>query len=95
MTSERDDEAAVRAVIDTWHRATSASDLARVLPLMAEDAIFLAPERQPMRGRAACQQALAALLETHTITSSGEVRKLEAPFFVMASWTQSAPPKAL
>ena len=92
MTSESGDEAAairaVRTAIDTWHRATSTGDVAGVLPLMAEDAIFLAPERAPMRGRAMFGRALLALLETHTIASNGEVREVVVSGSLAYSWTE-------
>jgi uncharacterized protein (TIGR02246 family) len=83
-----DDEAAIRAVVETWHRATSAGDIARVLPLMAEDALFLVPERLPMRGRAAFERGLKELLATHTIASSGEVREVEVSGNLAYSWAE-------
>jgi len=87
MTNESGDEGAIRALVEAWHRATSAGDTARVMPLMAEDAIFLAPERPPMRGRAEFQRALTAVLETHRITSKGEVREVEISGALAYAWT--------
>jgi uncharacterized protein (TIGR02246 family) len=75
-TRESRDEAAIRRVVEAWHRATGEADVALVLTLMAEDAVFLAPERPPMRGRAAFELALTNLLKTHTITSGGEVHEV-------------------
>jgi uncharacterized protein (TIGR02246 family) len=88
MTDDSGDEAAIRAVVEAWHRATSAGDVARILPLMAEDAVFLAPERPPMRGRGTFERALATLLETHTIASSGEVREVGISGDLAYSWTE-------
>lgn len=88
MTNSSDDEAAVRAVIETWHQATSAGDIARVLPLMAEDAIFLGPGRPPMQGRAAFERATTGLLATHTIASSGDVREVEVGGNLAYAWAQ-------
>lgn len=43
------DEQAIREVIDTWMRATTAGDLPRVLELMDDHVVFLGPGRPPMR----------------------------------------------
>ena len=52
------DEQAIRDVVDTWHKATAAGDLSRILPLMAEDVVFLGAGRPPMRGRRAFEDGL-------------------------------------
>jgi uncharacterized protein (TIGR02246 family) len=44
-------ETEIRAVIDTWMKATAAGDLNAVLSLMAEDVVFLRAGHPPMRGR--------------------------------------------
>ena len=49
----KNDEQAIRELVDTWMRATQAGDLDRVLELMADDVVFLVGGREPMRGRAA------------------------------------------
>jgi len=87
ITKEGGEQAAIRAVVETWHRATSAGDVAHVLPLMAEDAVFLAPEREPMRGRQSFESALATLLQTHRITSNGNVREVEVSGDLAYAWT--------
>ena len=46
-----DDERAIRDVIDAWLRASAAHDDAAVLDLMTEDAVFLQPGADPVRGR--------------------------------------------
>lgn len=45
-----EDEKAIRAVIADWAEATLAHDLNRILPLMAEDVVFLIPGGE-LRGR--------------------------------------------
>ena len=70
------DETAIRKVVETWHRATADGDLPTVLGLIAEDAVFLAPGRPPMRGRASFAQRLTEALKANTIRSSGEVREV-------------------
>jgi uncharacterized protein (TIGR02246 family) len=85
--NDRAAEAAIREVVETWHRATAAGDVARVLSLMTEDAIFLAPERAPMQGRQAFERALRDLLATHTITSKGQVREVVVSGDLAYAWT--------
>jgi uncharacterized protein (TIGR02246 family) len=41
------DERAVRAVMAEWMAASSAGDVPKVLSLMADDAVFLVPGREP------------------------------------------------
>jgi uncharacterized protein (TIGR02246 family) len=76
MRQETEDEAAIRKIVEIWHRATTESDVATVLRLIAEDAVFLAPERPPIRGRASFAQRLTEALKSHTIRSSGDVREV-------------------
>jgi uncharacterized protein (TIGR02246 family) len=76
MGRETSDETAIRQVVETWHRATADGDLPTVLGLIAEDAVFLAPGRPPMRGRAIFAQRLTEALKANTIRSSGDVREV-------------------
>jgi uncharacterized protein (TIGR02246 family) len=41
------DEQAIRDLIATWGRATEAGDLDSILPLMADDMVFLIPGHEP------------------------------------------------
>ena len=43
--AETDDE--IRALVETWMRATNSGDLATVLDLMADDALFMTPRGEP------------------------------------------------
>jgi len=70
------DEQAIRALIQRWHDATAAGDVDAVLSLMAEDAEFLAPGREPMSGRQAFETGLRGLLREHRIRSHGDVREI-------------------
>jgi uncharacterized protein (TIGR02246 family) len=85
--NERTPETAIREIIETWHRATAAGDIARILPLMAEDAIFLRPERPPMRGRESFERSLATLIETHTIASKADVREIVTSGDLAYAWS--------
>jgi uncharacterized protein (TIGR02246 family) len=43
------DEQAIRAAVQTWMQASADGDLPRVLALIDDDVVFLAPGRPPMR----------------------------------------------
>jgi uncharacterized protein (TIGR02246 family) len=88
MSRESADEAAIRKLVETWHRATADSDVATVLRLIAEDVVFLAPERPPMRGRASFAQGLTEILKTHTVLSSGEVREVKVSGDLGYCWAE-------
>jgi uncharacterized protein (TIGR02246 family) len=42
-----DDERAIRGLVDTWMKASRASDVATVLDLMTDDVIFIVPGQEP------------------------------------------------
>jgi uncharacterized protein (TIGR02246 family) len=56
-----DDERAIRELVSTWMEASQRGDTARVLELMAPDAVFLGAGRPPMRGRDAFAAASRAM----------------------------------
>ena len=68
-----DDEQAIRELVATWHRATAAGDLQRILSLMAGDVIVLTPGRPPMRGKDAFAAGFRTLIQTHRIESTGTI----------------------
>jgi uncharacterized protein (TIGR02246 family) len=43
------DEQQIRAVIEAWIEASRQGDIATIMNLMTEDAVFLTPENPPMR----------------------------------------------
>jgi uncharacterized protein (TIGR02246 family) len=45
------DEQAIRDLVATWCRATEAGDLDAILPLMADDIVFLTPGQAPFGKR--------------------------------------------
>jgi len=54
-----DDERAIRELVDTWMSASKSGDTAKVLSLMADDAVFMVPGQEPF-GRAAFATASTA-----------------------------------
>lgn len=55
------DEQQIRAVIDTWIRASREGDLATVMSLMTDDIVFLTPGNPPM-----CREDFAAASNSMT-----------------------------
>ena len=81
------DQQAIREVLALWHRATAAGDVNTVLALMAEDVVFLVAGHPPMRGRAAFEQGLRALLAQHQIESTGEIQEVDVSGDLAYAWS--------
>jgi uncharacterized protein (TIGR02246 family) len=81
------DEEAIRRIVTTWHEATAAGEIDRILPLMADDVVFLVAGGPPMRGRQQFADGLEALLREHTIQSSGEIQELRVSGDMAYCWT--------
>ena len=41
-----DDDSAIHSLLRTWHEATAAGDVARILPLMDEDVVAAGPSNR-------------------------------------------------
>jgi uncharacterized protein (TIGR02246 family) len=72
----QDDERAIRDLIANWGRATEAGDLERLLPLMAENVVFLVTGQPPMRGRAAFAAGFRTAQQHHRIESRSDVQEI-------------------
>ena len=81
------DEQMIRDVIARWHRATAAGDIDTVLSLMADDAVFFAAGKSPMRGRSTFAKALRTVLASHSIESTGEIQEVEVSGSLAYCWT--------
>jgi uncharacterized protein (TIGR02246 family) len=96
MGSNSRDEKAIRTLLNRWHRAMGAGDLAALLSMISEDAVFLAAERAPLRGRAAFAHELAALTESCRIQSSAEIEEVLVSGDLACCWaTQTVTTVAL
>ena len=69
------DEAAIRELLATWHRATADGDLDTVLGLMTDDALFLVAGREPF-GKSEFKET-ARSLEGGRIESTGSIEELQ------------------
>jgi uncharacterized protein (TIGR02246 family) len=70
------DEKAIRDLIATWFSASKAGDTETVLKLMADDAVFLQPGQQPMRGRAAFAAAQRSLADAD-IDAASDIQEIK------------------
>ena len=71
------DEQAIRDLVAEWTRATLAGEVERILPLMTEDVEYYIPGQPVMRGRAAFEKSLRAVLASHRIESHADVQQVE------------------
>jgi uncharacterized protein (TIGR02246 family) len=69
------DEKQIRGLIDTWLRVSAAGDINQILPLMAEDVVFLVAGQPPMRGRDAFAASFAGWKDKFRLETSCEVQK--------------------
>ena len=74
------DEAAIRAVVETWLEATRDGDVDKVLALMSDDVIFMVPGAEPF-GKKAFEEAARKHSNTRT-NVVGEIREVK----VLGDW---------
>jgi uncharacterized protein (TIGR02246 family) len=79
-TSQADDEAAIRKLVDTWLAASKAGDIATVLSLMTDDVVFMVPGREPF-GREAFAAASEAMKNVR-MEGTSEIQELR----VLGDW---------
>jgi uncharacterized protein (TIGR02246 family) len=75
-----DDETAIRALIATWMQASEDGDIDSVLDLMADDAVFMTPGREPF-GKDAFRAAAEGMKHV-TMQGKSEIRELQ----VLGEW---------
>ena len=75
------DERAIRELIATWLKASTAGDTEQILTLMADDVVFLMPGHPPMRGKAAFAAGQAAL-KNFRIDATSEIQEVR----VLGAW---------
>ena len=80
MSGMSDDERAIREVMASWMAASSAGDVPRVLDLMADDAVFLVPGRQPFGKQEFAAQSSA--MRDVRLEGTNEIVELE----VLGDW---------
>jgi len=81
------DEQAIRNLVAQWHAATAAGDVDAILPLMAEDVVFLIAGQPPMKGRSVFEKGLRALLASHRVESTGDIQEVGISGDLAYCWT--------
>ena len=76
------DEQLIRDVIDTWMGATAKGDVAEILKLMDEDAVFLVAGQPPMRGRDAFAAGFKKALEKFRLDATSDIQEIQ----VIGDW---------
>lgn len=72
-----EDEQAIRELVDTWMEATGRGDMTTALDLLTDDAIFMAPGKEPFG-----KQAWAQEMKDLRIEGSSEICELQ----VLGNW---------
>ena len=83
-----DDEQQIRDLIENWLRASQEKDLSKILPLMAEDVVFLTPGKPPMRGRDAFAASFAEWKDKFRLETSSEIQEIRTFGEWAYSWTR-------
>lgn len=82
------DEQAIRELIKTWMRESMAGNLDAILPLMAEDVVFLGPGRPPMCGRGAFAAAFRSAPANLRFEMESDVREILISDNLASCWSQ-------
>jgi uncharacterized protein (TIGR02246 family) len=82
----QNDEQAIRELIATWMNATMDGDLSRILPLMAQDVVFLIAGQAPMRGRDAFAAAFQAGLGKVRIEPKSTIQEIQVDGNLAYCW---------
>jgi uncharacterized protein (TIGR02246 family) len=71
-----DDERAIRDLVATWIEASRRGDLDAILPLMADDVVFLVNGQPPMRGRDAFAASFRAAGQQQKIDAASDIEEI-------------------
>ena len=70
------DQQAIRDLVTTWLRATTAGDLPQVLKLMADDIVFLTPGQEPF-GRKEFEANFKGMQSQVRIDGKSEIQEIQ------------------
>jgi uncharacterized protein (TIGR02246 family) len=82
------EEQQIRDLIATWLRASAEGDINKILPLMAEDVVFLIPGQPPMRGRDAFAASFAGWQGKFRLETDCEIQEIEVNGDLAYCWTK-------
>jgi uncharacterized protein (TIGR02246 family) len=75
-----DEERAIRDLVATWMKASEAGDLSTVFSLMADDVIFMVPDREPFGKDAFC--AASEAMKNVSLKGTSDIREIK----VLGDW---------
>ncbi len=70
------DEDEIRELLRRWRHATADGDVSQLLPLMAEDVVFLSAGQPALRGRHAFETHIRAALTTVRLQPTAELQEI-------------------
>ncbi|HEX3280749.1 MAG TPA: SgcJ/EcaC family oxidoreductase [Pyrinomonadaceae bacterium] len=82
------DEQQIRDAITTWLHLSAEGDISQILPLMAEDVVFLVAGQPPMRGREAFAASFAGWQGKFTLETDCEIQEIQVSGNLAYSWTK-------
>lgn len=82
------DEQQIRDAITTWLRLSAKGDISQILPLMAEDVVFLVGGQPPMQGREAFAASFAGWQGKFTLATDCEIQEIQVSGNLAYSWTR-------
>ena len=83
----QDDERAIRNLFAQWLRATVADDVTQILPLMADDVVFLRPGHPPMRGKDAFAASFSEAIGKARIESDWKAEEIRVTGDLAFCWS--------
>jgi len=82
------DEQQIRDLIATWLRVSAEGNISQILPLMAEDVVFLVAGQPPMRGRDAFAASFAGWQGKFSLETDCEIQEIQVSGDLAYSWTR-------
>ncbi len=82
------DEHQIRDLIATWLRVSAEGNISQILPLMAEDVVFLVAGQPPMRGRDAFAASFAGWQGKFSLETDCEIQEIQVSGDLAYSWTR-------
>jgi len=82
----KENEQAIRELVQSWMKATTEGDLPKILSLMSDDVVFLRAGRPPMRGKKAFADS-SKNMEGMKIEGQSEIQEIHVSGDLAYAWT--------
>jgi uncharacterized protein (TIGR02246 family) len=84
---QTDDEQEIGETVAAWLRESAAGNVAAVLALMTDDAVFLVAGKPPVRGKRAFAAGQEAFLHKFHLDATSEIQEIEVVGNWAYAWT--------